>query len=919
MWGSARSHADRTVTTEVAPVSVPEPLSSYLPGDGEHRRFVQYLLVGLVGIGINQGVLYLAAGVVGLSYVVGGILGRVLSVAANYAMNDAWTWGDRGASGRREWLVRGGKYVATRVVGVAIGTAALILFVEVLDLHYLLANLLAIGVGVLWGFGASEHWVWQPDDEGESLDHVGSHRAARADGAGPDGRIRAAVWRVRKRIGSRTEQAVGGGRSSVVSWPVRRLLAVDRPTWLVVGLAAVLFAVFSTYTSLLYEAYVLTGSDFGSYVHMFSTTLDGQGLLVHGKYRVSHPGGSYFGAHFSLTLLAFVPLFALVPSPFTLLVAKSFLLASSVVALWAVARHHLDSDRLAGLLVVSYALNPFLWGAWLFDFQEQVLLPILVFGGYLAYVKRRYAWFLVAMVLVMLTNEFVIYVVLGAFVGLGVAAYREGRLRRESPLLAVGVAWAVGVKLVGGAVMARFSEFSGIPYSSIATPLQSYVPEGRASTGQLLATMVEHPEVIFALVSNDAMTKFLYFVAFLLPVAFLALEDEITVGAFLPFLGFAWLLAGRPVYYTFGAHYPLYLLPFLYIGAVRVIGRTAITPPSRDLLARLFAIVIVVSVVGGVATALDRGAFPIVDDHTETLDATIDTIPEDASLVTQNDIYPHVAERPNANYVVRPDTFQEYQRLYGTVSPEYILYDTQLKGSSFWAERLQEAFGDRLYEEYGVYRYQDGIYVLKRGYSGPVRSVTESGGVDRRYAADQFALSEGATLTDGTIVTDGVGSGNVWFGPYTQLPPGQYTATYHVNVSGANGSGVVLNVAASEDHEVLVRERVGPTDGWTTVALNFTLDRTTGDVEFRGARTGDSGTVRFESVVVERTGDGSVDETNASNADAQRQSRIGALSTPVHGPDAHSGRSSTSALASASELRSTSLVSPPTTLHRLRP
>ncbi len=42
----------------------------------------------------------------------------------------------------------------------SIGTISQIAFVEFLLIDPAIANVLKIGVGILWGFGASEKWVW---------------------------------------------------------------------------------------------------------------------------------------------------------------------------------------------------------------------------------------------------------------------------------------------------------------------------------------------------------------------------------------------------------------------------------------------------------------------------------------------------------------------------------------------------------------------------------------------------------------------------------------------------------------------------------------------------------------------------------------------------------------------------------------
>ena len=126
----------------------------------QNKRLVRYLLVGALGFAINQIVFILAFNGIGIQYIIAGLLGSGVSIFANYVMNDSWTWKDSGAAGIVQWFWRGIKYGATRVVGVGIGSIAQIVFVEIFVIDPVISNVLKVGVGVLWGFGASEKWVW---------------------------------------------------------------------------------------------------------------------------------------------------------------------------------------------------------------------------------------------------------------------------------------------------------------------------------------------------------------------------------------------------------------------------------------------------------------------------------------------------------------------------------------------------------------------------------------------------------------------------------------------------------------------------------------------------------------------------------------------------------------------------------------
>ena len=116
---------------------------------------------------------------------------------------------------------------------------------------------------------------------------------------------------------------------------------------------------------------------------------------------------------------------------------------------------------------------------------------------------------------------------------------------------------------------------------------------------------------------------------------------------------------------------------------------------------------------------------PTDPEHNQVVEAAIEGIPPEASLLTQNDLYPHVATRPQATYVGRPDMFAMYQAAHGEVRPEYVLVDGGLIArQNDWSTPVEEALGERLETEYGLLRCEDGVAVYRRGYDGPVTGIT---------------------------------------------------------------------------------------------------------------------------------------------------------------------------------------------------
>jgi uncharacterized membrane protein len=645
------------------------------------------------------------------------------------------------------------------------------------------------------------------------------------------------------------------------------------PTWYVLGLSLVLFIGFSVYMSLLYQSFWLTGADFGAYIHMFESTLSGNGWLEQGKYTVRGPEASYWGGHFTLTLLAFLPIYALFPSPYTLIIIKSFLLAASIPMLWVLARSYIESDRVAGLLTASYALNPFLWSAWLFDFQEQILLPVLIFAAYYAYSKRRYTAFLVLLTLVLFTNEFMVLLTAGFLAGLAVAAYRGGRLRDEAPVFGVAVAVLIAARVISSWAIAQHSQASGIPTDVIAGPIQPFVEGIRVGIGQLVAIVLAHPGLIIESVAVAILDKAMFLVLLLVPVLFVAAVDEVSLGPLIPFLGFAWLFAGRSVYYTFGAHYPLYLLPFIYIGAVRVFGRidfaaatdraarardrTESRTSARRVLSVLLALVLVVNVGVGVAFAAQENAVPSTGEHTELLDEAIETIPKNTTLLTQNDIFPHVAARENATFTANRSLFYRYQQKHGMPTPEYILIDTQLETQHIgWARPIRLIYSGQFGSPYGLAYYDRGIWIFKRGYDGPLQGIRGPPTFEPRTYKLSELIPNDAILINGNLVGYGGDSGAYyWYGPGTMLPPGNYTVTFQANVTSTGSQPVAtLEVAAGVMPSAIASKTVTETNGVENVTVEFSLNQTRTNVEFRAAQAGGKGRIALENITVESVG-----------------------------------------------------------------
>jgi hypothetical protein len=76
------------------------------------------------------------------------------------------------------------------------------------------------------------------------------------------------------------------------------------------------------------------------------------------------------------------------------------------------------------------------------------------------------------------------------------------------------------------------------------------------------------------------------------------------------------------------------------------------------------------------------------------------------------------------------------------------------------------------------------------------------------------------------IVARRHGSGYLWYGPYTTLPPGNHTVTIRLNVRrAAPNDAVRVEVVAGSVHQTVADTHVNDTTGWTPVRLSNWRER----------------------------------------------------------------------------------------------
>jgi dolichol-phosphate mannosyltransferase len=128
---------------------------------GELFRIVKFALVGLSGVGVNIGILYLLTEFAGLFYLASAVIAIEVSIISNFSLNDYFTFADKRAPGITGFLRQLGKFNLVSLFGLVINTAVLALFTEVFGVYYLVSQLFGIAAATSWNYMGNIWWTWK--------------------------------------------------------------------------------------------------------------------------------------------------------------------------------------------------------------------------------------------------------------------------------------------------------------------------------------------------------------------------------------------------------------------------------------------------------------------------------------------------------------------------------------------------------------------------------------------------------------------------------------------------------------------------------------------------------------------------------------------------------------------------------------
>ena len=597
-------------------------------------------------------------------------------------------------------------------------------------------------------------------------------------------------------------------------------------------LAVVVYGVaFSILTCLRVLALSAFAWDLGLFNQAMYTTV-AQGRFFEVSTLPGIPPRSLFAGHFSPILFLFVVPYWLAPSPFTLVVLQTWGVALAAVPIYLLGQTLLHSDRFAFAFAITFLLNPATQGVNWFDFHTEAFIPLALSLALYFYETRRWRGFLLAVVFALSTIEMAsILVIMVAFGGL-LSEFWSVRVDRGLPdrervlalavALAISAVWLVLATAVAHALSPEGAFFQGLP--------GAWVVLGASSLYQVPLAALLHLGNALAALSFDAPAKAWYLIVLFAPLQVATFRSPRSLLGCLPWLGVS-LLSNYPSYYLVGNQYPAFVLPFLYYGAMvglarpwhlpagfrRILpwrlmrgGGVTMREHARTMVSVGVILLLVVSPLGPWALGADTtGRFPVLTAHDRMVLGLYGMIPETASVLTQNDLFPLVSGRSNVhfipvNVIFPPGTSFNMTMDTWVSTMDYILADPT---TSFIEAALLLSWRG-VSSNFSVVAAADGAVLLERGQhalesfqpvtllEGPQTVVPQNATLVR----DSFALSGFALLHENLTTS------HFWYGPFLILPAGSYTVSYRLKADRPSvGPLLALPVIL---HPVVIRAQV---------------------------------------------------------------------------------------------------------------
>ncbi|RLI44495.1 hypothetical protein DRO64_03900 [Candidatus Bathyarchaeota archaeon] len=430
-----------------------------------------------------------------------------------------------------------------------------------------------------------------------------------------------------------------------------RLVKENKTELLLLSLM-ILVTAHTTFVQLVYHHnYQTFAWDLGIFLQSLET------FVFHGKLFYNtvelpyNPSGSYFGIHFSPILFLIAVPYAVYPHPLTLFLIKNLLICAASPIIYKIAKEQQLSELTSALIAVTYLFFLPMYGPLTWDFHPYYLLPLFISLTHLYILKKHYRATLIVTILGLSTNEFAAIL----YIFYGLCLFLKGLKEIAKKIILLSTAWFIFAIMI----------------ISLLNPRQlQYYISSLLTQGLLKEKLTQFGFDIFTMINRDKLAYLVIVYGFLLFLPLLSpIEGILTI---LPWISIM-LISKHAPYYSPYYQYPAFISVQLFlatINSVRKIMRIRLQGiVALTLVALNISSAIILGPIGfgflDYATKFTRpthfhtiNRFNLIGidvPNRDALEEALSIIPENASLLVQNHLFPHVCQRSNSYASLIPE------------------------------------------------------------------------------------------------------------------------------------------------------------------------------------------------------------------------------------------------------------------------
>jgi uncharacterized membrane protein len=631
--------------------------------------------------------------------------------------------------------------------------------------------------------------------------------------------------------------AFGTYLDRVISFADRR---ADRIILLFITVYAI---VFSAYTVLMHYAFKTYAWDLGIFTQSLWTTVNTGRPFHYTIETFVNPSQNFFGTHFSPILFLVVPVYAAFQSPLTLLAFQSLIISLAALPIYWIGRDKLHSKVWGLVFSSAFLLHPGVHSMNCFDFHVQAFIPLFFTMAFYYLDSQKWLRGIMFAVLTLATIEFAPVLVLALAVYLFLRlAFRREQLSRMVTLKRMIIPTGLAVGSVLWFLISFQVMYNINPLKSVGLP-GNWDLWGR-SMSEVILNVIGNPVMALGLLVNP-IDKVYYVFSTMAPVFFLSFLAPFEFLLVVPWL-FAALLSQYSPYYQYYYQYFGLMAGQIFIAAIYG-ARNLLRPPKVSLNVRvisgiekkLMLFVVLLSIIS--ALAISPLGLPSLttrriemNSHIQMLHEILNLIPSNASVATQNDILPHLAQREEISVLGWPK-----QSTVDSLDADYIIVDIKsphfLYGPSTALMSPADALvvlmaNENMSRKYGMVAYEDGILLLKKDYHGEAvtKPYEESFNYEnlfinpvRSYVSFDESSHSGRIIVYDINHFSGESDRIVWSGPYAYLFGGypveaantgwSYSATFRMKTKTQNTT-FSIDVCSLDDPNSTVSKQIKSSD-----------------------------------------------------------------------------------------------------------